>query len=482
MVLPTCVRSTYVKIRQLKVRATALTIPPPSAPTNPSSPKALHQSRNIDPMPTLKIGNSTSTLSGLSLSQFTDIRDLLSYKTTPTKSYYGGYSSTTKYLIDKKGNFGSGLLYLVQAYFEGLDLEIIDTRLKPKVTKLLFNLNLPHTPYLEQVEAADAAAQHEKGILVAPTGFGKSSIIALIVQKLQVKTLIVVPSLELKKQLSGTLHKAFGSLNHITVENVDGIKIGDKTSYDLVIIDEYHHSAAMTYRKLNEKNWNGVYFKIGLSATPFRSQSNEQLLLESVLSQVIYEVSYQTAVDKNYIVPMEAFFIDIPVTKIKGNQKSWPSMYSELVVKNETRNHIIRDLLIKDHLNNVSTICLVKEIKHGEELAGKSLAFVSGQNDERYLIDAFNSGRINTLIGTDGILGEGCDTRPAEYIIIAGLGKSPTRFLQGCGRGFRIYPGKTSCKIIIFRDLSHTWTKKHFQEQCKHLKEFYNVVPTQLFI
>ena len=42
----------------------------------------------------------------------------------------------------------------------------------------------------------------------------------------------------------------------------------------------------------------------------------------------------------------------------------------------------------------------------------------------------FNMGEIKTLIGTTGVVGEGVDTRPTEYVIIAGLGKSKPAFMQ----------------------------------------------------
>jgi superfamily II DNA or RNA helicase len=263
--------------------------------------------------------------------------------------------------------------------------------------------------------------------------------------------------------------------------NVDSIKIGDKTKYDIVIIDEFHHSAAKTYRKLNEKNWSNIYYRFGLTATPFRSKDTERLLLESVLSKVIYEVPYEVCVQKGYIVPLEVFYVSLHSRKIKGNQNSWPAMYKELVTNCEPRNTIIQELLLKFHANKVPTICLVKEISHGESLScDGAFNFVSGQNDERHLIDDFCEGKINTLIGTEGVLGEGIDTKPAEVIIIAGLGKSKNRLMQSIGRGFRRYPGKESCKVIIFKDSSHKWAINHFKEQCKVIKEQYGVIPVEI--
>ena len=99
----------------------------------------------------------------------------------------------------------------------------------------------------------------------------------------------------------------------------------------------------------------------------------------------------------------------------------------------------------------------------------------------RKLIDDFNRQKTHPiLIGTTGVLGEGIDTRPAEWIIIAGLGKSKNQFMQNIGRGIRVYPGKKSCKVILFKDGSHKWTLKHFKEQCMILKEVYGIVPMRL--
>jgi superfamily II DNA or RNA helicase len=430
------------------------------------------------------IGNSVSKLEELSLQQFKELRDILSYQSTPQQRYFSrSYGNGVKYLLSKRGEFPTGLLYLVETYFSGFGVTYNDTRRVPVPYNEEIPLVLGYTPYLEQIDAALTAKALGRGIIVAPTGVGKSVIIALILKYLKVKALVIVPSLELKKQLTNTLSTILPNNTHITIMNVDSINIGDKTQYDCVIIDEFHHSGAKTYRKLNQINWKNTYYKFGLTATPFRSKDNERLLLESVLSQVIYEISYKTAVEKKYIVPMEAFYIEVPMVKIKGDKTSWPTMYSELVVNNKTRNEVIHRLLITFLRNQLSTICLVKEINHGEILSNRAVFnFVCGANDERYLIDYFNNGTIKTLIGTDSILGEGIDTKPCEVIIIAGLGRSKNRFMQSCGRAFRSYIGKTSCKVIIIKDLSHRWCVSHFKEQCKILKEEYDTIPTQLFI
>jgi len=440
----------------------------------------------------LVIGNSTSQLLGLSIKEYNEVKELMSYTLDPKAQYYSkSFGSGKKTLLTKKGEFPTGLLYIAEKWLTGQTKGLqtakdfsTDLRTRPPKGKM-FDLILPHDPYEEQVSAATMASVKGRGIISAVTGFGKSTIIALIIQKLQVPTLVVVPSLELKRQLSKSLSEAFGFEvgpgKPIWVENVDALKMTPLKGYDCVIIDEFHHSAAKTYRDLNKKAWNGVYYRLGLTATPFRSNDNERLLLESVLSEVIYDVPHQLAVDKGYIVRMDAFYVTIPKTKKAKEYASYAAAYSDLIVNNPDRNALIQELLVKFNRSNTSTLCLVKEIAHGETLsANGAFHFVSGQNDERHLIADFCDERIKVLIGTTGVLGEGVDTRPCEAVIVATPVKSRNLFMQMVGRSFRRYPGKQSAVIILIKDDSHKWFKSAFKEQVKILAEEYGVIPEEI--
>lgn len=444
-------------------------------------------------MITLEIDNSKCQIHGLTSEQHRELKKILSYDISGPKAYYTGlFKSTKRYLIDKHGSFPTGLLYLVEEYLRNLNYSTLDRRMRPIPNPDLFKISLPFEPYPEQIEAATTCLREGRGIVCASTGLGKSVICALIIAKVQVRTLVVVPSLELKRQLTEFLKQTFGEHKagpikeglDIAIENIDSLNdkcIKENGNYDCVIIDEFHHSGAKTYRKLNDKAWNKVYLKIGMTATPFRSKDTERLLLESVLSKVIYKIDYKMAVSKKYIVPMQAYFITLPKEKVKA-ENNWSSVYSELVVNNNHRNQVISALITKLHSFKLSTLCLVKEIKHGDNISKLcGVGFANGvDKDSDVLIKGFNTGKLTTLIGTVGVLGEGVDTKPAEWVLIAGLGKSKNQIMQMVGRAFRNYPGKQSCKIVIFNDPSHKWTKNHFAIQCKILLEEYGVKPVEL--
>jgi len=439
----------------------------------------------------IHVDNSECRIDNLSVDKHKKLSALLSYTLDPKAHFYsGGYGPKRISLLSKKGIFPTGLLYLVLDWCKSNKVAhtVKDLRIKPQSQPNLFNTKILLTPYDEQRAASEAALKHGRGIIVAPTGVGKSFIIALIIKKLSVPTLVVVPNLELKRQLTELLgdifgHGKVGKDKLINVQNIDALSIEPNTiKYDCVIIDEFHHSGAKTYRQLNKKVWNTVYYKFGVTATPFRSQDHEQILLKSVLSNVIYQISYQQALKNGYIVPMEAYYIEVPKTKTDGH--TWHQVYTDLVVKNEIRNKIIVDLLKTLKAEEKSTLCLVKEILHGELLSKASnIMFANGQDsDSTDMIQYFSQDALKCLIGTTGVLGEGVDTKPAEFIVIAGLGKSKNQFMQQVGRGFRRFKDKSSCKIILFKDPSHKWTRDHFKAQCKFLLDEYNIIPSQINI
>lgn len=442
----------------------------------------------------ITVGNSECKVEGLNVKQLSELRTIMSYQADPQSAWHSGSPrSLTRHLMDKRGNFPTGLLYLFEGWAAKNKLKptISTSRVRPMPRSGFPLGQFEHTPYKEQKLAAEICEGMDRGIVVAPTGLGKSAIVAMIIHRISVPTLVVVPNLELKKQLTETLSSCFGSKHVgdssnqplICVENVAALDPKEVLAgYDCVIIDEFHHSGAKTYRELNKKAWKNVFYKFGLTATPFRSQDRERFLLESVLSQVIYRVEYKDAVAKGYIAPVEAYYIEVPKTSIQGNELSWPSMYSELVVNNIPRNDIVADLITQLEKAGKSTLCLVKEVAHGQTLANLTgVGFSHGEdehNRERLL--EFNLGERTSLIGTTGVLGEGVDTRPAEYIVIAGLGKSPNSIMQQIGRGLRKYKGKESCKVILFKDTSHKWTLNHFKEQCKIIAREYGIKPVKV--
>lgn len=440
-------------------------------------------SSTISDMVTIEIGNSTSQIKGLASTPFNILRKALSYSVDAQAAYFSNnHFNTIRYCIDKYGTFSTGLLIYVKMSLDSQNIHyrVSDIRFRPaSITGHLSDFSMIN-PHEWQLEAVNAVERKHRGIISAPTGTGKSLVIALIVAKLHARTLVVVPSLQIKEQLTESLQRVFKDMSNITVENIDSSALKTANNYDCLIIDEAHHVAAKTYQKLNKTAWKNIYYRVFLTATPFRNATEETMLFEGIAGQVIYELSYTKAIKAKYIVPVEAYYIEVP--KQKTEAFTWAQVYSELITNNENKNQIIAKVLLNLGISGTSTLCLVKEIKHGNLLAELTgLPFANGQDaSTRHHIEQFNKGSIKALIGTEGILGEGLDTKACEYVIIAGLGKAKSAFMQKVGRAVRTYSGKDSAKIIIIKDKSHKFLSRHFKAQCDILKSEYGVVPIKL--
>lgn len=424
--------------------------------------------------------NSTSKVLNLNAIQEKKLKADLSYT---IGDHFSGFGPRKKSLLSKTCSFPTGLLARVRLFLVNskIPYTLQEHREEPEpVFSLSSVVNHNITPYSAQEAAVKAALRSHRGIISMPTGTGKSLVIALIAARLGVKTLVVVPSLEIKKQLAAGLLEALNDTSLITVENIDSSKLDKMTDFGCFIIDEAHHVAAKTYQKLNVKVWNNIYYRFFLTATPFRNDLEEMMLFEAIAGRLIYQLTYKEAIAANYIVPVESYYIEIP--KQPTEAYTWAQVYSELVVNHSNRNVIIASLLLRLQLAGKSTLLLVKEVKHGEILADLTgLPFVSGADESsRDYIRQFNSGDQKVLIGTEGILGEGVDTKPCEYVIIAGLGKAKSAFMQKVGRGVRQFLDKDSCKVILIRDTSHKFCVKHFNAQKKILLDEYGSKITKL--
>lgn len=430
----------------------------------------------------VRIDNSYSQITGLNPAQEKALSRILSYSEDAQASFYkGGFGPRRVPLMSKRGEFPTGLLPLVYDYVLqiGVDLDIDDTRQRPLSAKPLTLSGAP-VLYEAQKTAVKALIDAGRGTISMPTGTGKSLVIAQIIATLGHKALVVVPTLEIKEQLKASIFSLLGKNAPVVVENIGSARLKTLTDFDVLIIDEAHHVAAKTYRALNKGAWKNIYYRVFMTATPFRSNKNENILFQTIAGEVIYELTYIEAIEKGYIVPVEAYYLQMP--KSTSDAHTWQEFYKQCVVHNDVRNDMIGSLLNSLHLTGVSTLCLVKEVEHGQILSDMSgAAFTHGQDEEsRQYIQWFNARKVKTLIGTTGILGEGIDTRPCEYVVIVGLGKAKSQFMQQVGRAVRKYPGKESAKIIIIKDTSHKFGLRHFKAQCTILKEAYNVVPIRL--
>jgi superfamily II DNA or RNA helicase len=144
---------------------------------------------------------------------------------------------------------------------------------------------LEMTPYPHQRSALAAwLAAGRQGVVVLPTGAGKTYLAQLALQEIQHSTLIVVPTLDLMHQWYAHLVAAFpdapvgllGGGSHdrtpLLVATYDSAAIqadalGNR--YALLVFDECHHLPGAFTRVIAE--YSLAPYRLGLTATPERS-------------------------------------------------------------------------------------------------------------------------------------------------------------------------------------------------------------------
>jgi superfamily II DNA or RNA helicase len=156
-------------------------------------------------------------------------------------------------------------------------------------------LRTSRDPFPHQAEALEAWWQQGgRGVVVLPTGTGKTFLAVLAIQRAARPTLVVTPTIDLLNQWYAELTLAFDvpvgllgggyyDLQPLTVTTYDSAHIYvDRwgSRYGLLVFDECHHLPGPTY--LLAAVGSLAPFRLGLTATPERADGQEVLLPDLV--------------------------------------------------------------------------------------------------------------------------------------------------------------------------------------------------------
>ncbi|WP_199589728.1 DEAD/DEAH box helicase [Lujinxingia litoralis] len=150
-------------------------------------------------------------------------------------------------------------------------------------------------PYEHQSQALEAWLEGgRRGLVVLPTGAGKSYVAALAIEAVGRTALVVVPTIDLMTQWVGNLEAFFGApigmlgggyhqVEALTVSTYDSAaihmaRLGGR--FGLMIFDEAHHLPGEVYRQAALQSI--APFRLGLTATPERADGKERDLDELV--------------------------------------------------------------------------------------------------------------------------------------------------------------------------------------------------------
>jgi len=251
-----------------------------------------------------------------------------------------------------------------------------------------------------------------------------------------------------------------------------------------LIIDEAHLAAVVTEEIGNQAK--NAYYRLGLSATPFRTD-NQEIRIEGTLGGKVCEVSASDLVERGFLVPPKIFVVNI--NTVEPGQ-TYHEVYNLNIINCWERNFRIKQFAEGMKAKGIPTLILVERMEHGNILEGmiEDAVFVPGgdkgevdptdeeKNYRRRMLNAVENNEI-ILIATQWA-NVGVDAPRIAGLILAGTNSSPVTTYQQVGRVLRcvgknvedsIKNGKPEAVIIDFAS-SHKNLRSHVNMRKKVYK------------
>lgn len=339
---------------------------------------------------------------------------------------------------------------------------------KPKLPGVTF--------FPDQSSLINKALERQRGIIISPTGTGKtvlgSAILSAFPNKKKVflchtKTLLQQTTKEMikfgfntsmvgdsKQDLSGDVVVAIEKSFFNMME-----KMGDKfPTFDVVIVDESHHlSHKGCIYDLILSRMHKTQTRFGLTAT--EPLSEEAILMcEGLLGPVIGEFSLADAQEKGRISKIKIKLVNSPRPLKSYTLTKYVDIYEAVIVNNQERNKIIAQTMTALNKEGKTCICYIREIEHGQniikELRNTPTKFVKGSvtgNLRETIRKDLQEKKLMNVVASSAWT-EGVNIPSINAIIIAGGGKSEIELLQKIGRGLRRDTDKEEVLIIDIID------------------------------
>lgn len=319
-------------------------------------------------------------------------------------------------------------------------------------------------------------------ISIAPTGAGKSYIIAMIVKALPEYTIVVVqPSVVLLEQNFGKMVELgitptiySGSLNsrevsRVTYATVRSLRSSDfKNKKNLLVLmdechletagDQYGNSLIKTFLKeVGIKSWGGftatpLYLKGGKEGSVLRMMTS---IRGALFKRINHCIQIKEMVDGNFWAKVAYDVQVIDTTNLVSNTSG--SEFSELTVNQFYKSNNLFERIkgcTEYHSDRKSVLIFVPGIEEAKNLCAfipgsEYIASTTSAKDRKRIIEGFKDLSIRILINVN-ILSVGFDHPRLDHIIDANPTMSFTRHYQKWGRGVRRHPDKEYCIITDF--------------------------------
>lgn len=337
---------------------------------------------------------------------------------------------------------------------------------------------------LEDLRVQREVFGFDRNLLVAATGTGKTVLAALDYKSFIEKghgrptLLFVAHRKEILQQALATFRQILGDPNFGELL-VDGLKpnawnhvfasvqslrpnvLGElgKHHFEHLIVDEFHHAEANSYRALFELLTPNQ--TLGLTATPERNDGVADVWEKYFGNRIASELRLWDAIDRDLLAPFHYFGIgeDIAFGQlpwVRGRYET--KALNNLITSNTFRNkRVLRELESKSKaITEIRALIFCVSVEHATQVAAdfsesglKTIAVTAQTSDRQNIIQQLRRGEIRAIATVD-VFNEGVDIPEVDTIVLLRPTESPSLFLQQIGRGLRLSPGKSEVLILDF--------------------------------
>jgi superfamily II DNA or RNA helicase/HKD family nuclease len=362
-------------------------------------------------------------------------------------------------------------------------------RVSPGRTPSLSGLEVRAYPYqaemLESIAVERNVHDRHRNLIVAATGTGKTVIAALDYRSLcepeqqeKPSLLFVAHRQEILSQSLRTYREVLGDASfgelyvsgsrperwkHVfaSVQSLYSYGVANlpADAYEIVVIDEFHHAEAVTYRAL--LNHLKPRELLGLTATPERADGVD--VRSFFGGRTAAELRLWDALSDGLLTPFHYFGI-ADGTDLSGIQWSRGGYdlgsLSNLYTGNDARAAIVlRNLRDKvTDVGSMQALGFCVSVAHADYMArvfrdadvpARSVTGQTHRSDRAQALLDLRERRVNVLFTAD-LFNEGVDLPSVDTVLFLRPTESATVFLQQLGRGLRLAPNKPVLTALDF--------------------------------
>lgn len=332
-------------------------------------------------------------------------------------------------------------------------------------------------PWSVQQQALEALAAtrldgHRAGLVVMATGLGKTWLAAFDTSRPGIRRVLFIAHRgEILKRSRDVFRKvrpggnltlfvgddqdASGDVVFASIQSLNNhLEHFSPTEFDYIVIDEFHHAAAPTYRSVIAHF--KPQFMLGLTATPDRTDAADLLalcgdnlvfecgLVEGLGLGLLSPFSYRAIKDvADYEnIPWQAgkFEVEALAKRLETRQRA-EQVYSEWATVGGDGRRTIGFCCSVTHADFMAQFFLGKGVRARSVHSGPSSA------DRAQALVDLEAGDVDIIFSVD-LFNEGIDVPALDIVLMLRPTESPIVFFQQLGRGLRKTNGKSHLDVI----------------------------------